>query len=299
MPIRINLLAEEQAAEEMRRRDPVKRALILGVLLIILMIGWIGITQVSVMAARGELGSLDGRLKKVDEGSRQAKADQVALADAEQRLRALENYSTHRFFWGTFLDNLQHVSLETIRLMEIKAEQKYVSGDVNPKFFSTNVTVKYTPPPGFWSWSKREEAIPLVTLVSNTFASFTNKPPFSTNTVQYSTRITPTLTNQAEGQIVAKVDFTTVPWEMERVVVEVRGRDYGAPSGAAIDELARHIQASPYFKAALESEAEEGFRFTERPPQARPDPQDAGNPNSLFVPFTIELTLKERVFTNE
>ncbi len=34
MPIRLNLLAEAQAAEEMRRRDPVKRALWLAGLII-------------------------------------------------------------------------------------------------------------------------------------------------------------------------------------------------------------------------------------------------------------------------
>jgi hypothetical protein len=299
MPIRINLLAEEQAAEEMRRRDPVKRALFAGVLLIILMIGWIGITQISVMAARGDLADSEARLKKVDEASRQAKANQLALADAEQKLRALENYSTNRFLWGTFLDNVQHVSLETIRLMEIKADQKYVAGDVNNKFFTTNVTVKYTPPPGLFNWGKREAVVPLANLVSNTFATFTNQAPFATNLVEYSAKVTPILTNKSENQIVARVDFSTVPWAMERVTVEIRGRDYGTPSGAAIDELARHIHASPYFKHILEAESEEGFRFTERPPQARPDPQDAVNPNALFVPFTIELTLKERVFTNE
>jgi hypothetical protein len=46
-------------------------------------------------------------------------------------------------------------------------------------------------------------------------------------------------------------------------------------------------------------EPKEGFRFTERPPQPRPDPQDPMNPSALFVPFTIELTLKEKVLTSE
>ena len=37
MPIRLNLLAEAQAAEEARRRDPVKRAIWLAALIIALM----------------------------------------------------------------------------------------------------------------------------------------------------------------------------------------------------------------------------------------------------------------------
>ena len=63
MPIRINLLAEEQAAEEMRRRDPIKRALFAGAALAVLMLGWIGLTQMNVMAARRELADNVARLK--------------------------------------------------------------------------------------------------------------------------------------------------------------------------------------------------------------------------------------------
>jgi hypothetical protein len=43
----------------------------------------------------------------------------------------------------------------------------------------------------------------------------------------------------------------------------------------------------------------EGFKFTERPPQARTDPQDTENPDALFVPFTIELTFNNRIFAHE
>ena len=68
-------------------------------------------------------------------------------------------------------------------------------------------------------------------------------------------------------------------------------------TGAAIDEFARRINTSPYFKDLLVPV--EGFKFTERPPQPRPDPSDPLNPNALFVPFTIQLTLTERILTNE
>jgi hypothetical protein len=42
MPIRINLLAEEQYLAEMRRKDPVKRAAYLGGFLAVLALGWWG-----------------------------------------------------------------------------------------------------------------------------------------------------------------------------------------------------------------------------------------------------------------
>lgn len=42
MPIRLNLLAEAQAMEEMRRRDPVKRAIWVGSLLVAVALAWAG-----------------------------------------------------------------------------------------------------------------------------------------------------------------------------------------------------------------------------------------------------------------
>lgn len=296
MPIRINLLAEEQAAEEMRRRDPIKRALYVGAAVLVLMLAWIAVTQMNVSAARSELSGHDARLKQLDESSKTVRANQLLSSEIDGKIRALEKYSSNRFFWGTFLDAVQKASVESVRLMEIRAEQKYGFGDVN-KFLTTNVLVTYTPPPSWWKfWAGPAGGPAIQTLVSNTFTEITNKPPFTTNVVEYKVVQSITATNASTKQLTAKVEFSSVPWAAEAITVEIRGRDYGTPTGAAIDELARRINNSPYFKELLEPG--QGLRFTERPPQARPDPQDS-NPNALFVPFTIELRLKPRVFTNE
>jgi len=297
MPIRINLLAEEQSAEEMRRRDPIKRAMFGGCALVILMLLWIASTQMSVSAARRELADYDARLKKVDDSSRQVKGNQAASDDAGMRLKALDRYGRSRFFWGTFLDAVQHAAVESVRVMEIKSDQKYNGGDVN-KFFTTNITVAYNPPAPFWQfWANRNNQQPVPLLVSNVLATLTNKPPFTTNVLAYSIKITENATNAALKQVLTTAEFSSVPWAMERVTVEIRGRDYGTPAGASIDDFARRINSSPYFKEILEPG--QGFRFTERPPQSRPDPQDPVNPNAMFVPFTIELVLNERILTNE
>ena len=106
MPIRINLLAEEQAAEEMRRRDPIKRAIYAGAALVGLMIFWIGITQMSVIGARNELASVESQLKEVDDASRQVRNNQMMSSDFQMKIEALRRYSTNRFLWGTLLDQL-------------------------------------------------------------------------------------------------------------------------------------------------------------------------------------------------
>lgn len=296
MPIRINLLAEEQAAEEMRRRDPIKRTIFVGIALVVLMVAWIAVTQMNVRAARQELAGQDARLRQLDDASKQVRANQLETGQIDGQIGALEKYSTNRFFVATLLDAIQQISVDNLRLVDIRSEQKYAAGDAN-KFFTTNVTVKYTPPAPWWKfWAGPVQSTPVLTLISNSFASFTNKPPFTTNVVEYAVKITPTSTNTSAKQITAKVEFSNVPWAMEAVVIEIRGRDYGTPPGPGIDEYARRLGSLPFFKELLDPT--EGLRM-ERPPQPQPDPQDPVNPNIMFVPFMIELRFKERVFTNE
>ena len=297
MPIRINLLAEEQAAEEMRRRDPIKRAVFAGAALAVLMLGWIGLTQMNVMAARRELADHVSRLKKVEDSSKEVRSDQMTVGDLQAKAKALDKYSRNRFFWGTLLDAVQQIMVDNVRLTEIRTEQKYYSSEPN-KFLTTNVTVNFVSPPPRWKfWASAPSQPPVELLVSNALVTVTNKVPFTTNQLSYTLNIASLTTNVAAQQVDAKLEFTSPTWAAEKTVIEIRGRDYGNPPGIAIDEFARRINNSPYLKELLAPV--EGFKFTERPTQPRPDPADPDNPDTLFVPFTIELTLKERILTDE
>ena len=70
MPIRINLLAEQQAAEDARRRDPVKRTLVIGVTLVVATLMWTLMTHMQVKARRAELANLDTSFKQMVEKSK-------------------------------------------------------------------------------------------------------------------------------------------------------------------------------------------------------------------------------------
>jgi hypothetical protein len=297
MPIRINLLAAEQAAEDLRRRDPIKRAIFGGCALVALMIGWICITQLQVRAARNDLTEQTNRLAKLEVSSKQVRNSQVAALDGHSRLKALEQYSANRFFWGSFLDALQKVAVDNVRLTDVRSDQRHASADAN-KFFTTNVIVTYTPPPAGWKfWAPAKELPAIETLVSNMLANITNAAPFTTNTLKYAMKVTEVSTNASVNEITTLVEFSTVPWASENITIEIRGRDYGTPPGPAIDEFTKRLSSSPFFKQIVTPGT--GLRFTERPPQPRPDPQDKLNPNALFVPFTIELVLDKRLFTKD
>ena len=65
MPIRLNLLAEAQAAEELRRKDPVKRAILAGVGFVIAMVAVSLFIQSQVLAINHRAGGLALQIQKI------------------------------------------------------------------------------------------------------------------------------------------------------------------------------------------------------------------------------------------
>jgi len=119
MPIRLNLLAEAQEAEEMRRRDPIKRAVIAGLVLVSLVLMWSSSLQLRIMLARGESGRTDDYRLLLQS---QAKVSQIA-----ERLAALERLSTNRFLNATVLDALQRATIDDVHLLRLKIDQNFAS----------------------------------------------------------------------------------------------------------------------------------------------------------------------------
>jgi len=136
MPIRINLLAEAHAAEELRRKDPVKRALYVGVLCVFLVGLWASTLQVKIMAAKGELGTLAARWRKIEKSYQVAVESHHAIGEAEQKLTALRMMSTNRFLWGNALHGLQQTlnGLEDVRVSHFKGDQVFaITEELKPR----------------------------------------------------------------------------------------------------------------------------------------------------------------------
>ncbi|MBI5385047.1 MAG: hypothetical protein HZA90_10215 [Verrucomicrobia bacterium] len=129
MPIRINLLAEDQAAEEMRRKDPVKRAIWIAgfVVFLVLLYGFTVFLKSTVW--RMELAGLEAQWRSMEKACRQVEFDRTRTADIEKRLSALTQFTTNRFLWANALNALQQTSVEHIQIVRFKAEQIYVAGD--------------------------------------------------------------------------------------------------------------------------------------------------------------------------
>jgi hypothetical protein len=127
MPICLNLLAEAQAAEDLRRRDPVKRAVFLAGLLVALMLVWSSWLQVNSMIARGELSRVESQMASSTNKYTEVVVDQRKIGDIKQKLIALNRLTTNRFLCGPLLNVLQQTTLDNVRLLKLRTSAAYSS----------------------------------------------------------------------------------------------------------------------------------------------------------------------------
>jgi len=125
MPIRLNLLAEAQAAEEQRRRDPVKRAIWIAALLIALMLGWASSLQLKALIAKTDLGKIAAQMNACTNEYRKVIEGKAKIADINRRLISLHSLATNRFLNGNLMNALQQTVMDDIQLSLVKVEQNY------------------------------------------------------------------------------------------------------------------------------------------------------------------------------
>ncbi len=106
MPIRLNLLAEAQAAEEARRRDPVKRAIWIAAMLVAVMLIWSSSLYFKAAIARSNLGNVEKDISSLTNDYRAVTDNQKKLADINHRLAQLNVLTTNRFLTGTLMHAL-------------------------------------------------------------------------------------------------------------------------------------------------------------------------------------------------
>lgn len=134
MAIRINLLAEAQALEEQRRRDPVKRVILAGAAIVGLILVWSSSLMVKTMYVKGDLSRLDGNLNSRTNDYRQILDNQKRLGEDIQKLDALQQLSTNRFLIGTLLDQLEKTTVPNVELLRVKVDQTYaLTEETKPK----------------------------------------------------------------------------------------------------------------------------------------------------------------------
>jgi hypothetical protein len=109
MPIRINLLHEEERALLERQRDPLKLALLGAIVIGIGLFGWYSVMATQASAKRGELATLqaewDTKKPKAEEGA----AKEAVLTKKFEAHQLLVSRSRDRLFWAPVLEKMLSV----------------------------------------------------------------------------------------------------------------------------------------------------------------------------------------------
>lgn len=148
MPIRINLLAESQAAEEQRRKDPVKRATYVAAFVVALVGMWAITLQLRTISARSRLNGIDAKWKGIEKNYQMAVEAQRKNIEAEQKLAALFEMTTNRFLWGNLLNGFQQTlgGIQDVQVTRLRGDQSYTITEGTPS--RTNGTVVTAGKPG-------------------------------------------------------------------------------------------------------------------------------------------------------
>jgi hypothetical protein len=126
MPIRINLLAESQAAEELRRKDPVKRSIWIAGFLVSLVLLWLLKLQCDIWFDQKDLTRINNRWTEIKANYSAVTNNVIKTAEIDRKLAALDNLTTNRFLWAPVLNALQKCVVNNVQVTRFRGEQAYV-----------------------------------------------------------------------------------------------------------------------------------------------------------------------------
>lgn len=294
MPIRLNLLAEQQAAEDARRRDPVKRALWAGGAIVGATILWAVMLQFRLASAKAELTRYEAKLQAVEEDSKETRLGWATSGQIESRISNLQRYSTNRFFSATVLDALQQLKVDDIRVMQLLTSHSYSTN--SDSSYKTNLVIPISSRSVWQFWKSGEPRTDVMGVISNQIAAITNKIDALKAPVDLITKIEVT-TNKQEA--LAKIEITKPTTALEQIVLTIKARDYSNPPGKRVDEFLKALASHPYFASHLRPGEGEGIRLRERSFQPEMDALDATGQARAFIPFVIECRYRGTYRANE
>jgi hypothetical protein len=142
MPIRLNLLAEAQAAEELRRRDPIKRVIFGGVLVVVLMFVWWSWLQLRVMVANASLSQIEAQIQSHTNAYQVVLVGEKKITEAKENLAALQKLTKNRFLQGNLLNALQEATVPGVQLVRLRVDQAYQSSQGTGARTNATITEK-------------------------------------------------------------------------------------------------------------------------------------------------------------
>jgi hypothetical protein len=138
MPIRINLLAEAKAAEELRRHDPVKRVIFCGAFCVALSLVWSSSLMLEGMLAKKAVTDRRTAIESRTNEFQGVVTSQQKIAEVKNKIDKLNKLANSRFLQGSLLNALQLVHVDGVRLIRMGVEQNYDTKDGIPSHKNAN-----------------------------------------------------------------------------------------------------------------------------------------------------------------
>jgi hypothetical protein len=125
MPIQINLLTEALAQEDLRKRDPVKRAIFGGSLAVVVMLVWFSSISLAHMVDNSNLARVQSEIQAHTNDYNVVVANIKRINDQQGRLDALKKLSSARFLQGNLMNALQQLYVPNVCLLHVQVQQTY------------------------------------------------------------------------------------------------------------------------------------------------------------------------------
>jgi len=132
MPIKVNLLAEAQAEEDLRRRDPVKRAIFVGALFVVLSLVWFSSILLEHIMDNQQLGSVQGEIQSLTNNYAQVQIKLKKIAETQKKLDSLNALSCARLLQGSLMNAFQQVYVPNVQMTHMRVDQSYASSAGTP-----------------------------------------------------------------------------------------------------------------------------------------------------------------------
>lgn len=136
MLLHLNLYHEIHRQAERERRDPFKIAMLAGLLIVILMIGWYFHRYAAVSSVQRQCDTLRATWTGLEPELKKAEASKENVLARQKIHRVLLDYLRGRFYWGPVMGQIAEITPVNVQLISI-------TGDLVEKDGAKNVTLYF------------------------------------------------------------------------------------------------------------------------------------------------------------
>lgn len=125
MPIKLNLLAEAQAQEEMRRKDPVKFAAFVGALAVVISLVWFSASFATLKMTENKLNLVKASIATHTNDFALVILNKTKIAACVKRQEELEKINGARLLQGPLMDALQQIYVPNVAMIRTRLDQTF------------------------------------------------------------------------------------------------------------------------------------------------------------------------------